>query len=126
FVFLFQGGDGIRGRNVTGVQTCALPIFFYSAVIIMIGHICLALVPGFGGVALGLILVALGSGGLKANASALVGELYEEKDPRRDAGFTIFFMGVNIGAMFGPLITCILQKVVGFHYGFGADASVIA
>src|SRR5699024_8472794 len=92
------------------------------AVIIMIGHICLALVPGFGGVALGLILVALGSGGLKANASALVGELYEEKDPRRGAGFTIFYMGGYFGEMVGPLITGILQKQVGVHYGLGAAA----
>ncbi|MDN5793666.1 MAG: oligopeptide:H+ symporter, partial [Brevibacterium aurantiacum] len=85
-------------------------ILFYSAIIIMVGHICLALIPGFGGVASGLILVALGSGGLKANASALVGELYTEKDPRRDAGFTLFYMGVNIGALLGPLITGLLQK----------------
>ena len=61
-------------------------ILFYSAIIIMVGHICLALIPGFGGVAAGLILVALGSGGLKANASALVGELYTEKDPNAMPG----------------------------------------
>ncbi|MDN5657442.1 peptide MFS transporter [Brevibacterium sandarakinum] len=97
-------------------------ILFYSAIIIMVGHICLALIPGFGGVAAGLILVALGSGGLKANASALVGELYSEKDPRRDAGFTLFYMGVNIGAFLGPLITGLLQKEIGFHFGFGAAA----
>lgn len=97
-------------------------VLFYSAIIIMAGHICLAFVPGYAGVAGGLILVALGSGGLKANASALVGELYEEKDPRRDSGFTIFYMGVNIGALLGPLITGLLQKEIGFHVGFGAAA----
>lgn len=97
-------------------------VLFYSAIIIMVGHICLALVPGYGGVAAGLILVALGSGGLKANASALVGELYEEKDPRRDAGFTLFYMGVNLGAFLGPLITGLLQDSIGFHVGFGAAA----
>ena len=112
----------ILGAWVADRLAGAEKVLFYSAIIIMIGHICLALVPGFGGVALGLILVALGSGGLKANASALVGELYDEKDSRRDAGFTIFYMGVNIGAMFGPLITGILQKEIGFHYGFGAAA----
>lgn len=112
----------ILGAWVADRLVGAERVFFYSAVIIMIGHICLALVPGFAGVGLGLVLVALGSGGLKANASALVGELYEEKDPRRDAGFTIFYMGVNIGALFGPLITGLLQKEIGFHWGFGAAA----
>ena len=97
-------------------------ILFYSAIIIMVGHVCLAFIPGYAGMAAGLILVALGSGGLKANASALVGELYSEKDPRRDAGFTLFYMGVNIGATLGPLITGFLQKEIGFHVGFGAAA----
>ncbi|MGC3022385.1 peptide MFS transporter [Brevibacterium sp. FAM 24630] len=112
----------ILGAWIADRLAGAEKVLFYSAIIIMTGHICLALIPGFGGVALGLILVALGSGGLKANASALVGELYEEKDPKRDAGFTIFYMGVNIGAMLGPLLTGILQKQIGFHYGFGAAA----
>lgn len=112
----------ILGAWVADRIVGAEKVLFYSAIIIMLGHIALALIPGFGGVAAGLILVALGSGGLKANASALVGELYEEKDPRRDAGFTIFYMGVNIGAFFGPLITGLLQQNVGFHYGFGAAA----
>ena len=112
----------ILGAWIADRLAGAEKVLFYSAIIIMTGHICLALIPGFGGVAAGLILVALGSGGLKANASALVGELYEEKDPRRDAGFTIFYMGVNIGALLGPLLTGLLQKNIGFHYGFGAAA----
>ncbi|NNV08657.1 MFS transporter, partial [Geobacillus sp. MMMUD3] len=112
----------ILGAWVADRLLGAEKVLFSSAIIIMAGHIALALVPGFGGVAVGLILVALGSGGLKANASALVGELYEEKDPRRDAGFTIFYMGVNIGALLGPLITGLLQQNIGFHYGFGAAA----
>ena len=112
----------ILGAWVADRLLGAEKVLFSSAIIIMAGHLALALVPGFGGVAVGLILVALGSGGLKANASALVGELYEEKDPRRDAGFTIFYMGVNIGALLGPLITGLLQQNIGFHYGFGAAA----
>jgi POT family proton-dependent oligopeptide transporter len=112
----------ILGAWVADRLAGAEKVLFYSAVIIMIGHICLALIPGFGGVAVGLILVALGSGGLKANASALVGELYDKKDPRRDAGFTIFYMGVNIGALIGPLLTGLLQQNIGFHIGFGAAA----
>lgn len=95
---------------------------FYSGVLIMIGHICLALVPGLGGVALGLACVGLGSGALKANTTALLGALYRKNDPRRDAGFSIFYMGINIGALVGPLLTGALQSWMGFHYGFGLAA----
>jgi proton-dependent oligopeptide transporter, POT family len=95
---------------------------FGSAVVVMAGHVALALVPGLGGVGLGLGLVALGSGGVKANATALVGSLYAEDDERRDAGFSLFYMGINLGAFFGPLLTGLLQDDIGFHYGFGAAA----
>src|SRR3954467_13864606 len=70
---------------------------FYSAVLIMIGHLSLALLPGLGGIGVGLVCVAGGSGGLKSNATAIVGTLYADGDERRDAGFTIFYMGVNLG-----------------------------
>ena len=69
----------------------------------MAGHIGLALIPGSVGLTIGLILVAIGSGGLKANAIALVGSLYSKEDTRRDAGFSIFYMGVNIGGFLGPI-----------------------
>jgi POT family proton-dependent oligopeptide transporter len=95
---------------------------FYSAILVMCGHVSLALVPGIAGVALGLVLVAVGSGGVKANATALVGTLYDVHDERRDAGFSIFYMGINIGALLGPLITGYLQSRRGFHYGFAAAA----
>ena len=95
---------------------------FWSAGIIMLGHICLALVPGVVGLALGLVFVAAGSGGVKANSSALVGALYTENDERRDGGFSIFYMGINIGAFLGPLLTEWLRVEGGFHYGFGAAA----
>ncbi|WP_312180368.1 peptide MFS transporter [Arthrobacter sp.] len=95
---------------------------FYSAVIIMLGHISLALVPGYTGLAIGLVLIALGSGGLKANATALVGTLYEEKDERRDAGFSIFYMGINIGGLMGPILTGLVWNSMGFHFGFGLAA----
>ncbi|NYE96042.1 POT family proton-dependent oligopeptide transporter [Psychromicrobium silvestre] len=97
-------------------------VLFYSAVMIMAGHIALALLPGALGLAVGLILVAIGSGGLKANATSIVGSLYRENDGRRDAGFSIFYMGINIGAFVGPLITGWLQTEIGFHWGFGAAA----
>ena len=78
--------------------------------------------PGIPGLIAGLVLVGVGSGGLKANATALVGSLYREKDERRDAGFSIFYMGINAGALIGPLVTGWLQESQGFHWGFGAAA----
>lgn len=95
---------------------------FYSAAIVMSGHIALSLLPGIVGVGVGLVLIALGSGGVKANASSLVGTLYDETDTRRDAGFSIFYMGINIGALLGPLLTGLLHKEWGFHAGFLAAA----
>jgi len=95
---------------------------FFSAVMIMAGHVALALLPGFVGVAAGLLLVGVGSGGLKANATSLVGSLYAEGDERRDAGFSLFYLGINLGALLGPLLTGLAQKELGFHYGFGLAA----
>lgn len=95
---------------------------FYGGVVVMLGHIALAVLPGLAGVGAGLVLVALGSGALKANASSLLGTLYAKGDPRADGGFTLFYLGINLGAFIGPLITGLLQTRVGFHYGFGAAA----
>ncbi|MFJ7749812.1 peptide MFS transporter [Arthrobacter sp. NPDC097144] len=97
-------------------------VLFYSAAIVVLGHISLAVLPGAVGLAAGLILIALGSGGVKANATSLVGTLYSEKDERRDAGFSLFYMGINLGALVGPLLTGLLQVRLGFHYGFGLAA----
>jgi POT family proton-dependent oligopeptide transporter len=68
----------------------------------------------------GLILIVLGTGLLKPNISAIVGDLYPEGGARRDAGFSIFYMGINVGAFFGQLVTGILGESVGWHWGFGA------
>ncbi|WP_432936357.1 peptide MFS transporter [Kribbella sp. CA-253562] len=95
---------------------------FYSAVVVMCGHIGLALIPGVAGVAVGLVLIGFGSGGVKANATSLVGTLYAEGDERRDAGFSLFYLGINLGALAGPLLTGLLQENAGFHYGFGLAA----
>jgi POT family proton-dependent oligopeptide transporter len=95
---------------------------FYSAVLIMCGHIALAILPGLAGVGVGLIMVAFGSGGLKANATSMVGELYDANDERRDAGFSLFYMGINIGAFVGPLLTGLAQDKIGFHAGFALAA----
>ncbi|MDO4222868.1 MAG: oligopeptide:H+ symporter [Acinetobacter sp.] len=97
---------------------------FYSGITVMLGHIALAILPGTMGLIAGLVLIALGSGGVKASASAMVGALYEAPETKqlRDAGFSIFYLAINIGALFGPLFTGYLQTSAGFHYGFGIAA----
>ncbi|MCM6777154.1 oligopeptide:H+ symporter [Nocardia sp. CDC159] len=95
---------------------------FYGGVVVMAGHIALAVLPGLLGVGVGLVLVALGSGALKANASSLLGTLYAKGDARIDGGFTLFYLGINLGAFIGPLVTGLLQDNIGFHWGFGAAA----
>jgi len=93
-------------------------VLFVSAFVIMVGHLALGLIPGLAGVGVGLILIAFGSGGLKANVSSVVGTLYAPDDVRRDAGFSLFYLGVNLGAFFGPLLTGLLQSTAGFRWGF--------
>jgi POT family proton-dependent oligopeptide transporter len=95
----------------------------YGAVFISAGHICIALsalgrtkLPFF----LGLILIVTGTGLLKPNISAIVGDLYPEGGARRDAGFSIFYMGINLGATVGQIVTGVLGEKVGWHWGFGA------
>ncbi|WP_164740397.1 peptide MFS transporter [Brachybacterium saurashtrense] len=95
---------------------------FGSAAMIMLGHLALAFVPGVPGLLAGLLLVGVGSGGLKSTAATLVGSLYSRDDPRRDAGFSIYYMGINIGGLLGPLITGLAQQMWGFHLGFGLAA----
>lgn len=94
---------------------------WYGGIIIMLGHFTLAIpaVPTF---YLGLVFLVLGTGLLKPNISAIVGELYPEGGQRRDAGFTFFYMGINLGALLGPIITGYLAASdrFGWHYGFAA------
>ena len=67
-----------------------------------------------------LALIAVGNGFFKPNISTIVGQLYSPEDPRRDGAFTIFYMGINLGAFFSPLICGTLGQAVGWHYGFAA------
>ena len=117
-VYLSTVLGGWIADRVLGMERTVL----YGGVVVMFGHIALAVLPGLTGVAVGLVLVALGSGALKANASSLLGTLYEKDDPRCDGGFTLFYLGINLGAFIGPLITGLLQTRIGFHWGFGAAA----
>ncbi|MFJ1978963.1 oligopeptide:H+ symporter [Streptomyces albogriseolus] len=90
--------------------------------IIMLGHLTLAL-PYSGTFYGGLGLVAIGSGLLKANISTMVGQLYKgPDDPRRDGGFTVFYMGINLGAFAAPLIIGTVGESVNWHLGFALAA----
>ena len=90
-----------------------------GGVIIAAGHYTLA-VPALSTFYLGLILVVLGTGLLKPNVSAIVADLYPEGGARRDAGFSIFYMGINIGALFGTTVCPFLGEKISWHLGFSA------
>ncbi|MYT72558.1 MULTISPECIES: oligopeptide:H+ symporter [unclassified Streptomyces] len=93
-----------------------------GASIVILGHITLAL-PSAGSFFAGLALVALGSGLLKANISTMVGHLYKgPEDPRRDSGFTVFYIGINVGAFLAPLTIGTVGENVNWHFGFALAA----
>ena len=106
----------------------------YGGILIACGHYTLA-IPSIEAFYVGLALIVLGTGLLKPNISVIVGQLYDQTDVRRDAGFSIFYMGINLGAFLGPLITGFLAQDERFrtwlaslgmnpdsswHWGFGA------
>ena len=95
---------------------------WWGGVLIALGHLCIALSSVFAKPAffLGLVFIVLGTGLLKPNISATVGDLYPEGGARRDAGYSIYYMGINLGAFAAPLITGALGERVGWHFGFGA------
>ena len=128
----------VYGLYTFGVYALALPggwiadrlvgqkrAVLYGGILIAVGHYSLA-VPLIGTFYVGLLLIVLGTGLLKPNISAIVGDLYTEKGARRDAGFSIFYMGINLGAFAGPLLCSWLGEPragapwVNWHYGFGA------
>lgn len=109
---------------------------FVGGVIITLGHIALAL-HGLAFFYLGLFLIVIGTGLLKPNISTIVGQLYEDGDARRDSGFSIFYMGINLGAFLAPLVCGYLAQsdhfkgvltsmnmdpINSWHWGFGAAA----
>jgi POT family proton-dependent oligopeptide transporter len=95
---------------------------WYGGIIIALGHLSIGLSAIFAQKAffLGLVLIVIGTGLLKGNISATVGGLYPEKGPRQDAGYAIYYMGINTGAFIGQLVTGYLGEKVGWHFGFGA------
>ena len=90
-----------------------------GGIIIALGHFSMAF-HGVGMFYVGLVLIVIGTGMLKPNVSSLVGTLYDQKDGRRDAGFSLFYMGINIGAFASPLICGYLGERVDWHWGFAA------
>ncbi|WP_151988434.1 peptide MFS transporter [Acinetobacter oleivorans] len=94
---------------------------WYGSLIIALGHLSIALTPIFDQFFFyfGLVLIVIGSGLFKTCISVIVGTLYKAQDSRRDAGFSIFYMGINMGSFIAPLITGILARDHGWHLGFG-------
>ena len=117
-VYLMAMPGGWFGDRVWGARkTVAI-----AASVIMLGHVSLA-IPGQAMFFVGLALVAVGSGLLKANISTMVGHLYKgADDPRRDGGFTLFYIGINLGAFFAPLVIGTVGEKVNWHLGFALAA----
>ena len=107
-------GGWIADR-LLGQRTAVL----WGGVVIAAGHFTMA-VPATGAFYLGLTLIVLGTGLLKPNVSAIVADLYPEGGARRDAGFSVFYMGINVGALAGPLVCGTLGENVNWHLGFSA------
>ena len=114
--FLGLPGGWIADRWIGGQNA-----IFYGGLIIMAGHILLAF-PNDNTFFVGLTFVAIGTGLLKPNIGALVGQLYEANDKRREAGYALYYMGINIGSLIGYIICGWVQINIGYHFAFGAAA----
>ena len=127
-----ETAGAIYGLYTAGVYLAALPggwiadrllgaqrAVWIGGLLIAAGHFTLG-VPSTTTFFLGLMLVVLGTGLLKPNISVLVGRLYPEGGARRDSGFTLFYMGINVGALLGPLVCSSLGEKANWHYGFAA------
>jgi POT family proton-dependent oligopeptide transporter len=128
--FSVRHGASVYGTYTFGVWTSAIVggiiadrwlgqyrSVLYGGAIIALGHFTLA-IKALWAFYVGLSLIVVGTGLLKPNVSTMVGSLYEEKDARRDAGFSIFYMGINLGATLGPLIAGYFAQNVNWHAGF--------
>lgn len=114
--FMGLPGGWIADRLIGGQQAV-----WYGGIIIMCGHILLA-IPSDSTFFIGLIFVVMGTGLLKPNIGALVGQLYSREDNRRDAGYALYYMGINIGSIIGYIVCGWLQVNMGYHWAFGAAA----
>lgn len=95
---------------------------FWGGVLIMLGHICLAIPGGISLLFISMLFIILGTGLLKPNVSSVVGDIYVPGDNRRDAGFSIFYMGINLGSFLAPLVVGAVQQNYNYHAGFSIAA----
>lgn len=116
-VYLVSVAGGWLADRILGSYRAVL----YGGILIACGHYSMA-VPTATMTWVGLGLISAGTGLLKPNVASMVGKLYRTEDERRDAGFALYYMGINIGAFAGPLITGWLGDHVGWHWGFSAAA----
>jgi POT family proton-dependent oligopeptide transporter len=112
-VYLVSLPGGWIADRITGQRRATL----WGGVFIALGEYGLA-IPKLTTFYTGLALIVIGTGLLKPNISTMVGALYHENDARRDAGFSIFYMGINIGALLSPLVCGYLGENIDWHYGF--------
>jgi POT family proton-dependent oligopeptide transporter len=113
-VYMMNLPGGWIADRILGQRRAVL----YGGAIIAMGHFSMAM-PGLATFYFGLGLIVIGTGLLKPNISTMVGQLYDQRDERRDAGFTIFYMGINIGALVSPLICGYVGEKINWHWGFG-------
>lgn len=113
FVYVLSLPGGWVADNIWGQKKAV----FVGGCIIAAGHFSMA-IPTTTFFFIGLALIVLGTGLLKPNVSSMVGDLYPEGGARRDAGFSIFYMGINLGAILGPLLCGLLGEGYNWHYGF--------
>ncbi len=117
-VYLLTLPGGWIADNILGQRKA----IWYGGICIMTGHALLA-VPGVIGIFYaGLCFVALGTGLLKPNISSIIGDLYPEKGAMQDAGFSIFYMGINIGSILGQTVVAYFGEKVNWHLGFSMAA----
>lgn len=116
-VYLVSVAGGWLADRILGSYRAVL----YGGILIAIGHYSMA-VPTDAMTWVGLGLISAGTGLLKPNVATMVGKLYRTADERRDAGFALYYMGINIGAFLGPLITGWLGDHASWHWGFSAAA----
>ena len=117
-VFMSSVLGGWLADRILGSRRAVL----YGGVLIMFGHIALSFPSGVGALYASMLLITIGTGLLKPNISNMVGGLYDEKDRRRDAGFSIFYMSTNAGAVVAPLLVGTLGQQVSYHLGFSVAA----
>ena len=114
-VYMFTLPGGWIADRVIGPQRAVL----IGGTLIASGHFSMA-IPSLATFYLGLVLIVIGTGLLKGNVSVIVGRLYAQDDPRRDAGFSIFYMGINTGAFLAPFVCGYLGQRISWHLGFAA------